>query len=158
MKRAIELAKQAETLGEVPVGAIVVDPARNEIVGEGGNQTISTNDPTAHAEIVAIRQATRKRQNYRIPELDMYVTLEPCTMCAGAISQARIARLYFAALDTKGGAVVNGVRFFEQESCHFRPELHHMSEFNDEVEAMLKAFFKKLRSSTRRDSSMFLSN
>lgn len=146
MKRAIELAKQAEMLGEVPVGAVVIDPIRNAIVGEGKNLTISNQDPTAHAEIVAIRQAAEIRQNYRLPDLDIYVTLEPCAMCAGAISQARLARLFFAALDSKGGAVVNGVRFFEQESCHSRPEVYRMNEFSSEIETILKTFFRKLRS------------
>lgn len=145
MQRAIELAKQAETLGEVPVGAVVVDPERNVIVGEGKNLTISNHDPTAHAEIVAIRRVAEVKQNYRLPNLDMYVTLEPCAMCAGAISHARLARLFFATLDAKGGAVANGVRFFEQKSCHSRLEVSHMKEFSDEVETLLKTFFQKRR-------------
>lgn len=145
MTRAIELAKQAEISGEVPVGAVIVDPSQNLIIGESGNQTISNHDPTAHAEIVAIRRATQKKQNYRLPQTDMYVTLEPCAMCAGAISQARIARLYFAAPDPKGGAVISGVQFFEQSICHSRPKIYQMTEFNEVVAEQLKGFFKRLR-------------
>ena len=145
IQRAIALANNAESLGEVPIGAVVVDPTGGKILGEGFNSTRSSNDPTAHAEIVAIRQAAKFVNNYRLPNFDLYVTLEPCAMCAGAISQARISRLFFATLDPKGGAVVNGVRYFDQSTCHSRPVVHRLCEFNDEVADQLKGFFKKLR-------------
>ena len=102
MQRALELAKEAEARGEVPVGAVIVH--KGEIIGEGFNQPISNNDPTAHAEIMALRQACDKQNNYRLSDCDMYVTLEPCAMCAGAIVHARIGQLHYAASDPKTGA------------------------------------------------------
>ncbi len=145
MQRAMTLAQTAADAGEVPVGAVVVDPATGEIVGEGRNGPIGAHDPTAHAEIVAIRAAAAKLGNYRLPGLDLYVTLEPCAMCAGAISFARIRRLVFAATDEKGGAVLHGPKFFDQPTCHWRPEVRTCSEFAADSALMLKHFFRARR-------------
>ena len=120
MDLALKEAQQAARRGEVPVGAVVV--CDGQIVSQAGNRTIKDSDPTAHAEILAIRQACQKMESQRLPDCDLYVTLEPCTMCAAAISFARIRRLYFGASDSKGGAVANGVNYFEQPSCHHRPD------------------------------------
>ena len=148
MQRALELARAAAEAGEVPVGAVVVDPETGEIIGEGANGPISAHDPTAHAEIVALRAAAAAMGNYRLTGLTLYVTLEPCAMCAGAISLARIGKLVFAADDPKGGAVIHGPRFFEQPTCHWRPEVEQDSAYADEASRMLKAFFaaRRLRS------------
>lgn len=145
MQRALELARQAATLGEVPVGAVIIDPATGEIIAEGHNQPISDQDPTAHAEIRAIRAAAEKLENYRLPGLHLYVTLEPCAMCAGAISFARIEKLVFAADDPKGGAVLHGPKFFEQPTCHWHPEIEQDVGRADEAGQMLKAFFRARR-------------
>jgi tRNA(Arg) A34 adenosine deaminase TadA len=145
MIRALELAAEAAEAGEVPVGAVVVDPNSGEIVGEGRNAPIVGHDPTAHAEIVAIRAAAAKLGNYRLPGLSLYVTLEPCAMCAGAISFARIGTLIFAARDEKGGAVVNGPRFFEQPTCHWRPDIEQDEANAAEAAEMLRAFFRARR-------------
>ena len=124
MARALDLAKQAAGLGEAPIGALVVDSKTQTLVAEAHNEPISLHDPSGHAEILAIRRAGIALSNYRLaPELTLYVTLEPCTMCAGAISHARIARLVYGASDAKGGAVEHGVRFFEQKTCHWRPKV-----------------------------------
>ena len=145
MRRALDLAGAAAARGEVPVGAVVVDPASGEIVGEGANGPIGAHDPTAHAEIVALRQAARELENYRLPGLHLYTTLEPCAMCAGAISFARIGKLIFAADDPKGGAVVHGPRFFEQATCHWRPEVEQDVDNSEAAGALLKSFFKARR-------------
>ena len=145
MRRALDLAEAAAARGEVPVGAVVVDPARGEIVGEGANGPIGAHDPTAHAEIVALRQAARGLENYRLPGLHLYTTLEPCAMCAGAISFARIGKLIFAADDPKGGAVLHGPRFYEQATCHWRPEVEQDENYADEAAKLLKSFFKARR-------------
>jgi tRNA(Arg) A34 adenosine deaminase TadA len=124
MARALELAEQAARLGEAPIGALVVDNENQTLVAEAHNEPITLHDPSGHAEILAIRRAGVALSNYRLaPELTLYVTLEPCTMCAGAISHARIARLVYGASDVKGGAVEHGVRFFEQKTCHWRPKV-----------------------------------
>jgi len=124
MARALELAEQAARLGEAPIGALVVDNKTQTLVAEAHNEPITLHDPSGHAEILAIRRAGFALSNYRLaPELTLYVTLEPCTMCAGAISHARIARLVYGASDAKGGAVDHGVRFFEQKTCHWRPKV-----------------------------------
>jgi tRNA(Arg) A34 adenosine deaminase TadA len=124
MSRALELAEQAARLGEAPIGALVVDSKTQTLVAEAHNEPITLHDPSGHAEILAIRRAGIALSNYRLaPELTLYVTLEPCTMCAGAISHARIARLVYGASDVKGGAVEHGVRFFEQKTCHWRPKV-----------------------------------
>ncbi|MFN7056097.1 tRNA adenosine(34) deaminase TadA [Hyphomonas sp.] len=146
MVRALELARLAAEAGEVPVGAVIVDPATGEIIAEGANRPIAGHDPTAHAEIMALRAAAARLGNYRLTGLDLYVTLEPCAMCAGAISFARIRRLVFAAGDEKGGAVVNGPRFFEQPTCHWRPEVVQDEAHADEAARQLKDFFRSRRS------------
>lgn len=145
MQRAMELAHQAASRGEVPVGAVVFDPETDTIIGEGANSPIAANDPTAHAEIVAIRAAAAARQNYRLTGAHLYVTLEPCAMCAGAISMARISKLIFAAGDQKGGAVIHGPRFFEQPTCHWRPEIKHDQSRSEEASKLLKDFFASRR-------------
>ena len=116
------MARSAECLGEVPVGAIVVRDG--QIVGRGFNSPIGESDPTAHAEIAALRDAARHLENYRLPGCELFVTLEPCAMCAGAIAHARIARLYYGADDPKGGAVAHGPRVFAQPTIHHRPEIY----------------------------------
>jgi len=144
MRIALEAAQAAAERGEAPVGAVIVDPASGEVIAVGANQPIGSHDPTAHAEIVALREAARKLGNYRLTGLTLVVTLEPCAMCAGAISHARIGRLVFGAEDPKGGAVVNGPRFFEQPTCHSRP-LVESGVLAEESSAMLRAFFKVRR-------------
>ncbi|WP_293904907.1 tRNA adenosine(34) deaminase TadA [Phenylobacterium sp.] len=149
MRIALEAAQAAAAAGETPVGAVVVDPATGEVIAVGANRPIGSHDPTAHAEIVAIREAARKRGNYRLTDLTLVVTLEPCAMCAGAISHARIGRLVFGAEDPKGGAVVNGPRFFDQPTCHWRP-LVEGGVLADESSAVLKGFFQARRKGARR--------
>ena len=144
MRIALEAAQAAADRGETPVGAVVVDPATGEVIATGANQPISSHDPTAHAEIVALRAAAEKLGNYRLTGLTLVVTLEPCAMCAGAISHARIGRVVFGADDAKGGAVVHGPRFFEQPTCHWRPEVVG-GVLAEESSAMLKGFFKARR-------------
>jgi len=144
MRIALEAAQAAAARGETPVGAVVVDPASGEVIAVGANGPIGAHDPTAHAEIVALREAARKLGNYRLTGLTLVVTLEPCAMCAGAISHARIARLVYGAADPKGGAVAHGPRFFEQPTCHSRP-LVASGVLAAESSAMLKAFFKARR-------------
>ena len=121
MQLAIEEARAAQDAGEVPVGCVIV--RANAIIARAGNRTLRERDPTAHAELLAIRQAAAKCGSERLTDCDLYVTLEPCAMCAAAISFARIRRLYFGAEDPKGGAVENGVRFFASPTCHHRPEV-----------------------------------
>lgn len=145
MKRALALAREAAEVGEVPVGAVIADPETGELVGEGRNGPIGAHDPTAHAEIVAIRAAAARLGNYRLPGLELYVTLEPCAMCAGAISFARLARVVFAARDEKGGAVVSGPRFFEQPTCHWRPDIAEDRAAASEASVLLKDFFAARR-------------
>lgn len=122
MGDALDLAHAAITVDEVPVGAVIV--RNGKIIGQGHNRTRIDHDPTAHAEIVAIRQATEFLGNDRLEDCDLWVTLEPCTMCAGAIAHARLRRLYYGADDPKGGAVDSGVRFFEAPTCHHKPEVY----------------------------------
>ena len=143
MRLAIEEAKAAARRGEVPVGAVLVN-AVGEIVARSGNAPISTCDPTAHAEILALRDGAHQLENYRLGGMRLYVTLAPCTMCAGAISNARIARVIYGASDPKGGAVEHGVRFFDQSTCHHRPEVRG-GVLAAESSAMLKAFFRDRR-------------
>jgi tRNA(adenine34) deaminase len=144
MRIALDAAQAAADRGETPVGAVVVDPASGEVIAVGANQPIGSHDPTAHAEIVALREAARKLGNYRLTGLTLVVTLEPCAMCAGAISHARIARLVFGAEDPKGGAVVNGPRFFDQPTCHSRPVVE-LGLLAEESSALLKGFFRARR-------------
>lgn len=144
MDRALALAQGAAAVGEVPVGAVITD-ADGKIVAEAANAPIRLQDPTAHAEILAIRSACREAGNYRLPGHTLYVTLEPCTMCAAAIANARIARVVFAASDPKGGAVDSGVKFFAAPTCHHRPEV--TSGLGAETAAqMLRDFFRARRS------------
>ena len=143
MLLAFEQAKAAALRGEVPVGAVVVD-AQGNILGQGGNQTLADKDVTAHAEIMAIRDAAKSLKSERLPSCDLYVTLEPCAMCAAAISFARIRRVYFAAGDEKMGAVENGPRFFNQPTCHHRPQVY--SGIGEaEAQDLLKSFFSQRR-------------
>ena len=145
MTRALELAAIAASAGEVPVGAVIVDPTTGEIIAEGANAPISGHDPTAHAEVLALRAAAAMLGNYRLTGLTMYVTLEPCAMCAGAISLARIGKLVFAACDPKGGAVIHGARFFEQPTCHWRPAVEQDETAGEMASALLKDFFRARR-------------
>ena len=126
------------------MGAVVVDPATGDVLAVGANQPIGSHDPTAHAEIIALREAARKRGNYRLTGLTLVVTLEPCAMCAGAISHARIGRVVYGAEDPKGGAVTNGPRFFEQPTCHWRPSVEG-GLLADESAEMLRNFFRARR-------------
>lgn len=122
MARALELAREAERAGEVPIGAVVVKDG--VILGEGHNAPRGLADPTAHAEILALRRAAQALGNERLEGCELWVTLEPCAMCAGAIAHARIARVYYGAADPKGGAVEHGARVFEQAQCLHRPEVY----------------------------------
>jgi tRNA(adenine34) deaminase len=122
MQRALAEAREAALAGEVPVGAVVI--CGGAIVATGRNATIGGADPTAHAEMVALRAAAAAIGSARLDQCDLWVTLEPCAMCAGAIALARIARLYFGAPDPKGGAVIHGPRLFAQPTCHHRPEIY----------------------------------
>ncbi|MEY3551835.1 MAG: hypothetical protein RL735_183 [Pseudomonadota bacterium] len=139
---AFERAREAAAAGEVPVGAVVVKDG--EVLGAAGNRTLTDKDPTAHAEILAIRQAAARLGSERLIGCDLYVTLEPCAMCAGAISFARIRRLYFAASDPKGGAVEHGPRFFAQATCHHAPEIYGGLR-ESEAAGLLRDFFKERR-------------
>jgi tRNA(adenine34) deaminase len=142
MDMALEEARAAGERGEVPVGCVIV--REGEVLARAGNCTIAHRDPTAHAEIVAIRQAATFLASERLDACDLYVTLEPCAMCAGAVAFARIRRLYYAAPDPKGGAVDNGVKFFASTTCHHRPEVYGgLAEA--EASALLKEFFKDRR-------------
>jgi len=144
MARALELAEAAGRRGEVPVGCVVVDGATGAVLGESGNRTEELHDPTAHAEILALRQAAARAGAPRLESADLYVTLEPCAMCAAAMSFARIRRLYYGAYDPKMGAVDHGPRFFESPSCHHRPEV--IGGMNEQRSAeLLREFFKERR-------------
>ena len=152
MRLALTEAEGAAARGETPVGAVLFDPASGEIVGSAGNGPIGAHDPTAHAEIVAMRLAAAKLGNYRLTGLTLVVTLEPCAMCAGAISHARIGRLVFGAEDSKGGAVVHGPRFFEQPTCHWRPEVKG-GVLAEQGSELLKGFFRGRRDRTASSSA-----
>lgn len=138
MALALQEARAAADRGEVPVGAVIADS--DSVVAAAGNRTRELRDPTAHAEMLAIRQACKTLSSERLAGCDLYVTLEPCAMCAGAISFARLRRLYFGAGDEKGGAVVNGVRFFSSPTCHHVPDIYPgMAEL--ESATILRDFF-----------------
>lgn len=124
MGLAMQEARAAAARGEVPVGAVVVDGETGEVLASAGNLTEANNDPSAHAEILAIRAAAAKRGAPRLPGCDLYVTLEPCPMCATAISFARIRRVYFGAYDPKGGGVDHGPRIYQSSSCHHQPDVY----------------------------------
>ncbi|MFN3521688.1 MAG: tRNA adenosine(34) deaminase TadA [Phenylobacterium sp.] len=144
MRIALEAAQDAAARGETPVGCAIVDPSTGEVVAVGANGPIGAHDPTAHAEIVALREAARRLGNYRLTGLTLVVTLEPCAMCAGAISHARIGRVVFGAEDPKGGAVVHGPRFFEQPTCHWRPQVTG-GVLAQESADLLRSFFRARR-------------
>lgn len=144
MRIALAEAQAAADRGEAPIGAVIVDPGSGEVIARAGNHPIGLHDPTAHAEILALRAAAAKLGNYRLTGLTLVVTLEPCAMCAGAISHARIATLVFGADDPKGGGVLHGARVFDQPTCHWKPAVEHgvlASESGD----MLRGFFKARR-------------
>ena len=143
MALALEEAERAAEAGEVPVGAVVVD-GEGRILARARNRMRALADPTAHAEILAIREACRQLGSERLAGCDLYVTLEPCTMCAAAISFARIRRLYFGALDPKGGGVEHGACFFSARTCHHAPEVYGGFE-ERRAAALLKAFFRARR-------------
>jgi len=139
---ALDEARAAGARGEVPVGCVIVRDGA--VVASAGNRTLADRDPTAHAEIIAIRAAAASLGSERLDGCDLYVTLEPCAMCAGAVAFARIRRLYYGAADAKGGAVDNGVKFFASPACHHRPEVYGgMAEA--EAGALLKEFFRERR-------------
>lgn len=143
MDRALAEAERARELGEVPIGAVIVS-GDGEVLASAGNRTLALLDPTAHAELLAIREACAKLGSERLTDCDLYVTLEPCAMCAAAISFARIRRLYFGAADPKGGAVEHGPRFFTQPTCHHAPEvIGGVGETR--AAALLKEFFAERR-------------
>jgi tRNA(adenine34) deaminase len=142
MAMALDEARAAGARGEVPVGCVIARDGA--VVARAGNRTLADRDPTAHAEIIAIRQAATLLGSERLDACDLYVTLEPCAMCAGAVAFARIRRLYYGAADPKGGAVDNGVKFFASPTCHHRPEVYGgLAEA--EAGALLKEFFRERR-------------
>lgn len=145
MRMALDLAQAAADAGEVPVGAVVVDEATGTVVATGANGPVAAHDPTAHAEIVALRAAALATGNYRLTGLTLYVTLEPCAMCAGAVSHARIGRVVWGADDRKGGAVIHGPRLFEQPTLHSRPTTEG-GVLADEAASLLRGFFRERRS------------
>jgi tRNA(adenine34) deaminase len=142
MDLALDQARAAGAVGEVPVGCVIVRD--DQVVAAAHNRTLLDRDPTAHAELIAIRAAAAALKTERLTECDLYVTLEPCAMCAAATAFARIRRLYYGAPDPKGGAVENGVRFFASPACHHRPEVYG-GIAEREAAALLKAFFQDRR-------------
>lgn len=142
MDLALAEARAAAAAGEVPVGCVIVRDGT--VIARAGNRTVAGHDPTAHCEMVAIRAAAQALGSERLIDCDLYVTLEPCAMCAGAVSLARIRRLYYAAPDPKGGAVDNGVRFFASPACHHRPEIY-AGIGEAEASALLRDFFRERR-------------
>jgi tRNA(Arg) A34 adenosine deaminase TadA len=142
MDLALAEARAAAAAGEVPVGCVVVRDG--EVVARGRNRTLTDHDPTAHAEMLALRAAAAAIGSERLVDCDVYVTLEPCTMCAGALSFARVRRLYYGASDPKGGAVESGVRFFSAATCHHRPDVYG-GIGEQEAAALLRSFFAERR-------------
>ena len=142
MELALAEAHKAQSLGEVPIGCVIVRDGA--VIAAAGNRTLTDRDPTAHAEMIAIRAAARTLGSERLPECDLHVTLEPCAMCAAAISFARIRRLYYGAPDLKGGGIDNGVRFFTSPTCHHRPEVYGGIGEADAA-TLLRAFFEARR-------------
>ena len=142
MRAALEAASRAAEAGEVPVGAVVV--LDGQVIATAANAPRALHDPTAHAEMLAIREAARLLGRERLDDCDLWVTLEPCAMCVGAIAHARIARLYYGASDPKGGAVEHGPRFFAQPTCHHRPEVYS-GIGESEAGALLRGFFQQRR-------------
>jgi tRNA(adenine34) deaminase len=139
---ALAEARTAGERGEVPVGCVIVHGGA--VIARAGNRTIAECDPTAHAEMLAIRQAAASLRSERLEDCDLYVTLEPCAMCAGAVAFARIRRVYYGAADPKGGAVDNGVKFFASPTCHHRPEIYG-GLAGAEARTLLQNFFKERR-------------
>ncbi len=144
MALALKEAQKAFKKDEVPVGAVLVDNNTGNIIARAHNKTEHGNDPTAHAEISIIQKACKKLSAKRLWNTSLYVTLEPCTMCAAAISYARIEKLVIGALDEKGGAVVSGVKFFESKTCHFKPQIE-IGVLAEQATELLKTFFKNKR-------------
>ena len=144
MQKALQAARIAASEDEVPIGALIVNPQTGNIVAVAHNKSAHGGDATAHAEILAIQQACKALHTTRLWDMDMYVTLEPCTMCAAAISFARIKNLYFGASDEKGGAVVSGVKFYDAPTCHHKPHCEG-GICAEECAALLKDFFKQKR-------------
>ena len=142
MDLALKAAEMAEKSGEVPIGCVIVRDY--EVIATAGNRTLTDRNPTAHAEIVALREAAKKIGSERLVDCDLYVTLEPCTMCAGAISFARVRRLYYGAADPKGGAVESGVRFFASPTCHHAPDVYS-GVGESEAARLLREFFRERR-------------
>src|SRR3954469_7929954 len=142
MDLALKAAETAGKLGEVPIGCVIVRD--NAVIASAGNRTVTDRDPSAHAEVLAIREAARKIGSERLVDCDLYVTLEPCTMCTAAISFARLRRLYYGAADPKGGAVDSGVRFFASPTCHHAPEVYS-AVGEREAAALLRDFFAARR-------------
>jgi tRNA(adenine34) deaminase len=142
MDLALAEARAAATAGEVPVGCVIVRDGA--VISRAGNRTLADRDPTAHCELLAIRRAAAALASERLTDCDLYVTLEPCAMCAAAISFARIRRLYYGAADPKGGAVENGVRFFASPTCHHRPDVYG-GIGEAEASGLLKDFFSQRR-------------
>lgn len=140
MRLAFAEARAAAAREEVPVGAVVVESATGRVLGRAGNRTEELFDPTAHAEVLAIRAACAERGEPRLPDCDLYVTLEPCALCAAAISFARLRRVWFGAYDPKGGAVDHGPRFFQQTTCHHAPEVYGGMDEREAAE-LLRGFF-----------------
>lgn len=144
MIRALEQARQAARRGESPIGAVLVDRASGDVLAEDGNRVEELKDPTAHAEMLVIRQAAERQNSPRLTGCDLYVTLEPCPMCAGAISHARIGKLVFGAYDPKGGGVDHGARVFDRPTCHHKPDvIGGVSE--EDCAALLRSFFQEKR-------------
>ena len=156
MRRALELADKAESLGEIPVGAVLVD-GTGKIIGEGWNLSIVNSDPTAHAEIVALRHAAQCIQNYRLLNTTLYVTLEPCTMCAGAILHSRIKRLVFGASDAKTGAVGSRFHFFDDYKMNHSLEITG-GVLQEECSRRLSAFFQKRREQKKAEKTSLSEN
>jgi tRNA(adenine34) deaminase len=144
MALALAEAEAAAARGEVPVGAVLVDGASGAVLAAAGNRVEELADPTAHAEMLVLREAAGKRGSARLEQCDLYVSLEPCAMCAAAIAFARLRRLYFGAYDPKGGAVEHGPRFFQQPTCHHRPEVYGGIE-EIRAGALLRRFFEERR-------------
>ena len=142
MDMALDEARAAAAAGEVPIGCVIVYDG--ETIARAGNRTLADRDPTAHAEMLAIRAATAALGSERLADCDLYVTLEPCTMCAAAMSFARVRRLYYGAADPKGGAVDSGVRFFASPTCHHRPDVYG-GIGEAEASALLRDFFRARR-------------
>lgn len=148
MQQAMQLAARAAELGEVPVGAVVV--CNGEVIGEGYNQPISGNDPTAHAEIIAIRNAAQKLRNYRLVDCDLYVTIEPCSMCVGAITHARIKKLWFGADEPKSGAVKSGIQLLNAEHLNRQIEWQG-GVLAEQCRAQISAFFEMRRKEKKKE-------